>query len=396
MRQIIIFVGKEKDMLTLLKSCEIYAPDYLGIGDILLGGTKILAIKKEIHPPAGMETELINCSGYMVFPGLIDPVCFFCGNGADEEEQRQNNASDFAEAAFVSGVSSVIGTLGWNDITRSAGELLQKTKQLNFSGLNTGAYTGGFRGNSCIFLQRIASDLAYIQEITATGPMAIADHRAGMPEESLFANLHAEAETGAELGRKSAVVVYMLGEDKSQYSKTLEKMQNIVPVHRHAMLSGVNRNNEAMKAAKKFGIKGLINIVANTTGFFQEETIHPATALKEFLRAGVPIKNITLSSYAGFEAVKPNPIDIKNQMRLFFKAFGESISDFNIPTEIVAKVFSRNAAETFKMQGKGILKPGMHADVLVLTKDYHPAHLFINGEHRLIDGVMVPRANHPS
>jgi hypothetical protein len=136
-------------------------------------------------------------------------------------------------------------------------------------------------------------------------------------------------------------------------------------------------------------MKGLVNIAANTTGFFQEDAIEAKTALKEYLRAGVPIKNIIISSYAGVEPVKPQTTNLETQFGMFYSAFCESISDINIPTDVVAKVFSTNASKIFRLNDAGVLKEGMDADILVSTNDYKPVHLFIRGRQVLQDRKVV-------
>lgn len=372
-------------MLTLLKSCELFSPKPAGLCDILLGGTKILAIGKQLFPQEGIETKIVNCSGYKVFPGLIDPVCFICGDGNENGSGTKYETEAFASGAKQAGISTMIGTLGWNDITRDPGTILKRLKRLEAYNLNAKAYTGGFRGNSSVMMKDIASDLTYINEYVATGTIGLSDHRAGMPAESMLANVHAGAEAGAELGNKSAVVVYILGEEKQHYAHNMTMLNKMVPVFRHAMLSAVNRNADALEAGKKFGMKGLVNIVANTTGFFQEDAIPATTALKEFLRAGVPMKNITISSFAGIEPVKPNTPEVDKQFAMYYSAFCESISDNNIPTDIVARVFSSNVASTFKLPNIGVVEKGMDADVLVATNDYKPVHLFIKGKQVLKD-----------
>lgn len=376
-------------MLTLLKSCELYSPEKEEICDILLGGNRILAIGKELFPQKGLITEIVNCSGYKVFPGLIDPLCFPCGDGNDHGREMLFQPTLFADSAKLAGVSSLIGTLGWNDITRSPDTLLRKTKELCGKQIKAYTYTGGFRGNSAVMTGSIASDLTYIAEIKATGAIGIADHRSGLLSEDIVSTTHAEAEAGAELGEKSAVVVYLLGEEKQHYTSQLNILNKMTPVFRHTMLAGVNRNSEALEAGKKFGMKGLVNIAANTSGFFQDDAIEAKTALKEYLRAGVPIKNIIISSYAGIEAVKPQTTNLETQYGMFYSAFCESISDINIPTDVVAKVFSSNASKIFRLNDAGIIKEGMDADILVSTNDFKPVHLFIRGTQVLQDRKVV-------
>lgn len=56
----------------LIKNAKIYAQEYLGISDVLIGGGKILKIAKDLPTINEYDVEVIDGTGKILFPGLID------------------------------------------------------------------------------------------------------------------------------------------------------------------------------------------------------------------------------------------------------------------------------------------------------------------------------------
>ena len=67
--------------MILFRQCEIFAPEVLGIKDVLVAGQKIVAISDHIEIPSGIDVEVINCSGLRMIPGLIDAHVHIAGAG---------------------------------------------------------------------------------------------------------------------------------------------------------------------------------------------------------------------------------------------------------------------------------------------------------------------------
>ena len=47
----------------LIKNVKIYAPEYLGVQDVLIGGSKILKIAKNLPAEAAYDVEVIDGKG---------------------------------------------------------------------------------------------------------------------------------------------------------------------------------------------------------------------------------------------------------------------------------------------------------------------------------------------
>ena len=51
--------------MILIKSAEVYTPEYIGKKDVLLAGKKIIAIQDKIDVPEKIECDVIDATGYM-------------------------------------------------------------------------------------------------------------------------------------------------------------------------------------------------------------------------------------------------------------------------------------------------------------------------------------------
>ena len=68
-------------MLTLLKNCDVYAPEHLGMKDILVAGGRLALIADKLEMPVGMACEMLDVQGLKVLPGLIDAHVHIAGAG---------------------------------------------------------------------------------------------------------------------------------------------------------------------------------------------------------------------------------------------------------------------------------------------------------------------------
>ena len=67
--------------MLLIKNAEIYAPEYLGVKDILIAGGRIERIAD--HLPEYEGCEVIDGTGKIVTPGIIDRHVHVTGGGGE-------------------------------------------------------------------------------------------------------------------------------------------------------------------------------------------------------------------------------------------------------------------------------------------------------------------------
>ena len=70
-------------MLYLIKNAHIYAPEDLGVGDVLIGGGKILQMEEHLPAEAAYKVTVLDGSGKVLMPGLIDAHVHILGGGGE-------------------------------------------------------------------------------------------------------------------------------------------------------------------------------------------------------------------------------------------------------------------------------------------------------------------------
>ena len=139
---------KQLPRLLLLRNADVFAPQPLGVRDLLLGGGQVLWIgalgELAALPPAlDTVTEIIDLGGARLIPGLIDCHVHVTGGGGEAGFRTRVPPLPLSQLTLA-GVTSVIGLLGTDDIARGPRELLAGIYALREEGLNAWCYTGGY------------------------------------------------------------------------------------------------------------------------------------------------------------------------------------------------------------------------------------------------------------
>lgn len=58
--------------MKLIQGAAVYAPEYLGVRDVLIEGSRIRKIADKIPVAEAYEVQVIDGSGMLLFPGFID------------------------------------------------------------------------------------------------------------------------------------------------------------------------------------------------------------------------------------------------------------------------------------------------------------------------------------
>ena len=120
-------------------------PEALGKKEILIGGNIILGISDKIDMPQGMDIEVIDANGLLVVPGLIDNHVHIAGAGGEGGPSTRTPELTLSRM-FEGGVTTVVGCLGTDGLTRSVETVLMKAKSLRHEGASAWIWTGGTKG----------------------------------------------------------------------------------------------------------------------------------------------------------------------------------------------------------------------------------------------------------
>lgn len=371
-------------MLTIFKNAHVYSPEDLGIMDVLVAGRTIISIQQNIELTAGFETEVINCEGLNLVPGLIDSHVHITGGGGEGGPASRMPELEIS-MMIDGGVTTVIGCLGTDGITRSVESVLMKVKSIRAKGMSAWMYTGAYQVPPPTITGDIAKDIALFEEIIGVGEIAISDHRSSVPTLSELAKLAAHARVAGMIGGKAGIVNMHMGDAKDPFRPIHDVVANSELKYTQFVPTHCNRNDHIFEEAKTYGRKGYVDITTSSYPYFPDEEIKPSKALNILLESGVPLDHITFTSDAcgslpGFDPVTGKLVRIEMGLPdSILREIRDAVIEESIPLENALYVATCNPANILKLPKKGYIRQGYDADILLMDQKFSIHYLMANG-----------------
>ena len=362
-------------MFTLIRNAQVFAPAPLGVCDVLLAGDKIAAIGHDLHPSKNLPCQEIDGNGLLLTPGFVDSLVHISGGGGEGGFASRTHALK-AEQAIAAGVTTLIGALGTDDITRSLQDLLACARALSESGLSAYALTGSYRVPIRTLTGSVRDDIVLIPDIIGVGEVAVADHRSSRPSVDELARLAADAHVGGMLSGKRGTVLIHMGDDDEGLALLDDacaqhriNIQQWLPTH-------INRQRRLLSQGIAWGLRGgNIDLTTSTTpDFIVAGEVPAALALKELLVAGVAVERISMSSDG--QASLPL-FDTQGQLismgiaslSSLSEGLREAVQQHGIALEIALTTITKTPANNWGLKQKGRIEIGADADLLLLDAD---------------------------
>jgi len=372
-------------MLTLFKNATIYAPQLLGKKDVLTGGKTILAIADSIEPPKGVETKIVDCTGLWLVPGIIDSHVHITGGGG--EGGPATRMPELLTSMMVDGgVTTVIGCLGTDGITRSVESVLMKVKSLRAQGMSAWMYTGAYQVPPPTIAGDVMRDITLFEEIIGVGEVAVSDHRSSVPSNAELTRLTAQARVAGMLAGKAGILNMHMGDAQDPFRPLHEVVAGSEMGYKQFVPTHCNRNSYIFEDAKEYGKKGFVDITTSSYPYYMDEEIKPSKALKQLLESGVPLKHITFTSDAcgslpGFDPETGKLVKIEMGFPdSILREMKEAVLEDGLSLEQVLPVATSNPADILKLSKKGYIQEGRDADILIMDTAFNIVHLMANGE----------------
>lgn len=389
-------MNTKKTFFTLLKNAHVIAPEDLGVKDILVAGEKIAMIGEGLSLPAVYDYEVVDCEGNYVVPGFIDSHVHLIGGGGEGGYATRTPEIQLTDIT-TSGVTTVLGLLGTDGVTRHVASLLAKARGLEDEGITAYIYSGSYEIPTPTITGSVRNDIILIDKVIGTGEIAMCDHRSSQSPKEAYQQITAEARVGGMLSGKAGVVNMHLGDGEDGLKMLYEITKNgeipktqIIPTH-------VNRNKrlfkEAIEWAKQGGIMDVTSSVSPESG--SSHSVKSSEAVKQALEAGVNIENITMSSDGNgsmpiFDEAGNNiGVGVASQISIL-NEFRDMVQKENIAITDAIKIITSNIAKFTKLYPrKGCLANNSDADILVLDKDLQLQHVWARGTHMVENGKPI-------
>ena len=372
-------------MLTLIKGGQVYAPQKLGEQDLLLGGTQILAIGKDLKPPAGIETEIVDATGMAVTPGYIDSHMHLIGAGGGSGPDSRSHEVDVSTLAKA-GVTTVVGTLGINTVGFGLKHLLTCAIALEKRGITTLMYTGGYQLPAVTLMDSVLSDLSLIEKVVGV-KIALFDVLSSHPSNETFKELASKVWLGGCLGDKPGLIHAHLGETEGSIVALADLLKHMGLPPSMLVTTHVNRHEKVLRMAIEGGLAG---VSLDITALYTPDnglplTIPPAKALRTLLDAKIPLESLTMSSDGN--AVQPYKNDKGELDRIELTPANavsveitKAVTRDKVALEEILPLATSNAARRLKIDHKkGSLETGKDADILLLDQKFEVDTVFAKG-----------------
>ncbi len=389
-------------MVTLIRGGEVFAPEPIGRKDILLAGGTIEAVAEPGRIRVdGLESEVVDATGKRVLPGLVDPHVHILGGGG--EGGPATRAPEIrVEDIVASGVTTVIGCLGTDGITRHMTSLLAKARALEIEGVSTFIYSGSYEIPVRTLTGSVRSDLVVIDKVVGAGEIAVSDHRSSQPTFDEVARLAAECRVGGMLGGKAGVLHFHMGDGRRGLEllfrlvrETEIPVTQVVPTH-------ITRNPGLFEQGLEWvAAGGSVDVTIGPDPAPPDPEVSLEDCIARFREKGLPFTRIMVSSDSNgsipvFDGEgRLVRLAIATQKDLFRK-FGDLLRRGLLPLETAARIFSSNAAEFYKLGKKGRVEPGRDADLIVVDGDFGLVDVFARGKRMMAGGRLVVRGTFSS
>lgn len=363
-------------MITVIKNIKVYSPEYLGIKDVVVVRNKFEGIYDNIEAPSNfINVNTIDGTGKIMFPGFIDCHVHILGGGGEKGYNTRTPEIKFTDIT-TSGITTVVGCLGTDNVCRSLTALIAKAKALEIEGINTYCYTGSYEIPIKTITDSIKKDLMMIDKIIGVGEVALSDHRSSQPTYEEFLRVVSQARVGGLLSGKSGIVNVHLGGRKNKLDylfKLIEETEipptQLLPTH-------INRNNILFKEGLEYVRRGgYIDLTTSSDPKHLEPgEISASKGLKIFVDEGLPIEHLTFTS-DGNGSMPKFDADGRDagigicKVDTLYEEVRKAILEEKVPIEKAIKVITSNVANILCLYDKGRIDKGMSADFVTVDEE---------------------------
>lgn len=377
-------------MFTIIKNGNIYSPKYIGQSSILIQGQTILKIGdidiekfKDIDP----NLNIIDAEDNILIPGIIDPHIHLLGGGGEAGYMTRTPEVNLSEL-IECGITSVIGLIGTDGISRTLSSLYAKAKALEAEGISTYMYTGNYHLPVTTITDSIKEDLMLIDKVIGTGEIAINDFRSSIPSTDELAKIIAETTVGGMLSGKAGVTHFHLGTGKHNLNQIHNLLANYDVKANKIYITHFDKSLDLLKEGITLSNQGVyIDLTADT---------NTVDCVDYYLQNNGDIAQLTISSDGHGSLPK---FDHNNQLVGYDVAKCYTLTEqlFNLlkhyhqdKWDDIIALFTSNVANALTLHHKGHIHENYDADILIIDKNSNKIkNVLAKGKEMLSDYKVI-------
>ena len=360
-------------MFTLLQNGNILSPNDIGRHDLLLCDDKIVKIGKNLSGLANiLQANILDVEGKTVIPGFIDQHVHYLGGGDAFGPAGATTDLIFTDLT-TAGITTAVGCLGIEDKAKNLRDLVRRAQDFERLGITTYVYTGSFNVPPPTLTGDVQSDFILVDKVIGV-KMAISEPFATLSSAAQRGEVAKSAILGAMIAGKKGVVHLHVGRKPER----LEPLFNLLEVTglpvTYFVPTHINRSEVDViaESIRFLRMGGTVDLTANM--YFEAghlTGIRPDLALQEFLKAGISIDQITMSSDGNVSMPRMDSRGIKLGLmnlgvNFLPRMLSQIVETCGIPFSEVLKIVTSNVARVLGIEHrKGSIGVGMDADLVV-------------------------------
>ena len=379
--------------MLLIKNANVYAPEHLGKKDILVCGEKIEYMADSIDVPT-VPCKVIDATGKRLIPGLIDQHVHITGGGGEGSFHTRAPEMQMSEM-IENGLTTVVGLLGTDGITRSVENVYAKAMALCEEGVSAYILTGAYDYPSPTITGSIEKDLTFIHNVLGL-KLAISDHRAPNISTQDLIQIASKMRVHGMLSGKPGFVALHMGDAKSGLIPVAEAVEfTAIPI-KIFRPTHVNRNPRLLEQGYEFLTLG--GYVDFTCGFEEEKS--PAKCIKTAMERRLPLEHITISSdgHGSWSTYDENGNLMEMGvagMDALYQELKRMVELYEIPMAQALTFVTSNVAEGLGLEGKkGCIKTGADADLVLLDDEFGIHTVVARGQVMMEEGKLLKKGTY--
>ena len=360
--------------IKILTNADLYAPEAMGLQNLLICHDKITAISPQaIKLPDQIEHEVVDLQGRKLVPGFIDAHAHITGGGGEAGFATQVPVLPISEFTSA-GVTTVVGLLGTDDTSRSMENLISRVYGLREEGLSAYCWSGGYHYPPTSLMPTSKQDMVFLEPVIGIGEFAISDHRSSQPSFEEVIRLASEAHVAGLMTGKAGIIHFHIGDGERKLALLERAIKETEIPPRVFNPTHVNRNKALFDhACELLGLGAYIDITAFPADFNQQG-YSASDAIRLAQSRQLNLKQITISSDGG--GCLPQ---FDSEGNLSSMDFGKAqilpetlaslvTTGFDLSTAL--SFMTSNVADLLRFPHKGRIAKNHNADLLILDQDY--------------------------
>ena len=380
--------------MLLIRGAEVYAPEYLGKKDVLVAGGKIERIAD--HLPDYEGAEVIDGEGKILTPGIIDRHVHITGGGGEGSFHTQAPPVQLSRL-LLGGVTTVVGVLGTDGISRSVENLVAKAKSLKEEGISAYCCCGAYGYPGPTITGSISKDIMFVNEILGL-KLAVSDHRAPNISVEELIRLGSDVRTAGMLSGKPGLITLHMGDDKRALEPVFEALERTSIPIKTFQPTHVGRSAKLQDDAFRFAkMGGTIDI---TCGQSESKFKAVAASLKKAAEEQVPMEKITISSdgqgsWSNYDADGKLTEMGVSDVDTIYRQIVYEVKNENMPLAEALTFGTSNVAKALELcPKKGAVQEGSDGDLLLMNGDLTLDAVIAGGAVMMKDGVLVKKGTY--